>query len=81
MPKEYLPLANNSFLLHGYFNYKFCCSGIWGSRRKKWFLGVPGVFQNQEQLLAGLFGFGEFRTKHMTKQKTGEFGYWYRYLG
>ena len=81
LPKEYLPLANNSFLLHGYFNYKFLLFGYMGEQEKKWFLGVPGVFQNQEQLLAGLFGFGEFRTKHMTKQKTGEFGYWYRYLG
>ena len=34
----------------------------------------------QEQLLAGIFGFPEFRTKQVTRQKTGEFGYWYRYL-
>lgn len=80
LPRQYLPLANNSFLLHGYFNYKYLLFGYMEGEPRKWFLGVPGIFQNQEQLLAGLFGFGEFRTKHVTKQKTGEFGYWYRYL-
>ena len=80
LPKQSLSLGNNSFLLHGYFNYKYLLFGYMEGEPRKWFLGVPGVFQNQEQLLAGLFGFGEFRTKHMTKQKTGEFGYWYRYL-
>lgn len=80
LPKEYLSLANNSFLLHGYFNYKYLLFGYIEGEKRKWFLGIPGVFQNQEQLLAGMFGFGEFRTKHMTKQKTGEFGYWYRFL-
>lgn len=80
LPKQYLTLVNNSFLLHGYFNYKFLLFGYMDGEERKWFLGVPGIFQNQEQLLAGLFGFGEFRTKHVTKQKTGEFGYWYRYL-
>ena len=80
LPKEYLSLANNSFLLHGYFNYKYLLFGYMKGEKRKWFLGVPGFFQNQEQLLAGMFGFGEFRTKHTTKQKTGEFGYWYRIL-
>ncbi len=80
LPKPYWQLANNSFLLHGYFNYRYILLGCEDGEKKKWFVAVPGVFQNQEQLLAGLFGFGEFRTKHVTKQKTGEFGFWYRYL-
>ncbi|MCD8151434.1 MAG: DUF6128 domain-containing protein [Clostridiales bacterium] len=80
LPKPYWQLANNSFLLHGYFNYRYILLGCEDGEKKKWFVAVPGVFQNQEQLLAGLFGFGEFRTKHLTRQKTGEFGFWYRYL-
>lgn len=80
LPKQYLSLANNSFLLHGYFNYKYLLFGYMDGDRKRWFLGVPGSFQNQEQLLAGIFGFTEFKTKHVTKQRTGEFGFWYRYL-
>lgn len=50
------------------------------AEQRQWFLGVPGVFSNQEQLMAGIFGFPEFRTKQMTRQKTGEFGYWYRFI-
>ncbi|MCD7865877.1 MAG: DUF6128 domain-containing protein, partial [Clostridiales bacterium] len=70
----------NSFLLHGYFNYKYLLFGHMDGEEKHWFVAVPGVFQNQEQLLAGIFGFTEFRTKHVTKQRTGEFGFWYRLL-
>jgi hypothetical protein len=80
LPKEHWNLANNSFLLHGYFNYHYVLFGYMEGEQKRWFVGIPGIFQNQEQLLAGIFGFPEFRTKQLTRQKTGEFGYWYRYL-
>ena len=80
LPKQYQYLANNSFLLHGYFNYKMVLFGYMEAEQRQWFLGVPGVFSNQEQLMAGIFGFPEFRTKQMTRQKTGEFGYWYRFI-
>ena len=80
LPKKYWYLGNNSFLLHGYFNYKMVLFGYMEAEQRQWFLGVPGVFSNQEQLMAGIFGFPEFRTKQMTRQKTGEFGYWYRFI-
>lgn len=80
LPKQYHYLANNRFLLHGYYNYQMLLFGYMEGEARQWFLGIPGVFSNQEQLLAGIFGFPEFRTKQVTRQKTGEFGYWYRYL-
>ena len=80
LPKRYQYLANNNFLLHGYFNYEMILFGYMDEEKRRWFLGVPGVFSNQEQLLAGIFGFPEFRTKQVTRQKTGEYGYWCRYL-
>ena len=80
LPKQYHYLANNSFLLHGYYNYQMLLFGYMEGEARQWFLGIPGVFSNQEQLLAGIFGFPEFRTKQVTRQKTGEFGYGYRYL-
>lgn len=83
LPKSYWNLANNSFLLHGYFNYRYVLFGYMESqegKNKRWFLGVPGVFQNQERILAGIFGFPEFRTKQAVNCKTGEFGYWYQFL-
>lgn len=79
LPKQYQGLGNNSFLLHGYFTYGTILIGFM-EEQQKWFLGVPGIFQNQERVLAALFGFPEFRTRQECVQKTGEFGYWYRYL-
>ena len=80
MGEKQRELYYNSFLLHGYYNYQMLLFGYMQGEAKQWFLGIPGVFSNQEQLLAGIFGFPEFRTKQVTRQKTGEFGYWYRYL-
>lgn len=79
LPQKFWPLGNNSFLLHGYFNYGTILMGYM-ENEKRYFIGVPGIFQNQERVLASLFGFPEFRTQQQCIQKTGEFGYWYRFL-
>ena len=79
LPKQYWFMRNNSFLLHGYFNYGALLLGYIQSENR-WFLGVPVVFQNQERVMASIFSFTEFRTQEQCIQKTGEFGYWYRYL-
>ena len=47
---------------------------------RKWFIGVPGIYQNQEKVLAAVFGFPEFRQEKDTGVKTGQFGYWYRFM-
>ncbi len=81
LPKQFWYLGNNSFLLHGFFNYRYFILGMteeFGVR--KWFVGVPGVFQNPERVMAALFGFPEFRSEKPSAINTGEFGYWYRYL-
>lgn len=81
LPKKYWYLGNNSFLLHGFFNYRHIVLGEIGQNEKKeYFLGVPGVFQNQERIMATMFGFPEFRTAQRTAQKTGNYGYWYRII-
>lgn len=81
LPKKYWYLANNSFLLHGYFNYKHILMGeITENERKQYFIGVPGIFQNQERVMAMMFGFPEFRTAKSSDHKTGNFGYWYRII-
>ncbi len=79
LPKSFWYLRNNSFLLHGYFSYGTLLFGYM-EKEKKWFIGVPGVFQNQERVMASIFGFPEFRTQEESIQRTGEFGYWYRFL-
>ncbi|MCI9532477.1 MAG: hypothetical protein HFH38_12230 [Lachnospiraceae bacterium] len=81
LPKKYWYLGNNSFLLHGFFNYRYLILGMAEkSGSKKWFLGIPGVFQNPERVMATLFGFPGFRNEKSAPINTGEFGYWFRYL-
>lgn len=81
LPRPYWYLGNNSFLLHGFFNYRYLILGaVKKSDKKRWFIGIPGVYQNPERVMATLFGFPEFRNEKSVPVNTGEFGYWYRYL-
>ena len=49
--------ANNSFLIHGYYNYHHLILTVRDDRLK---LGVPGVYHPQEEKAAESFGFPEF---------------------
>lgn len=81
LPKQFWYFGNNSFLLHGFFNYRYFILGMTEEFGvKKWFIGVPGVFQNPERVMAALFGFPEFRREKPSPVNTGQFGYWYCYL-
>lgn len=81
LPRQFWYLGNNSFLLHGFFNYRYLILGMTDTLgMKRWFIGVPGVFQNPERVMAALFGFPEFRSEKPSPINTGQFGYWYRYL-
>ncbi len=84
LPKCYWYLGNNSFLLHGFFNYHYLVVGRTGEAR--WFIGVPGIYQRQERVMAAIFGFSEFLAVK-DKEKDGEckepvnrFGCWCRYI-
>lgn len=58
LPKDYWYLGNNSFLLHGFFNYRYL---VWGKLSDdQFFLGIPGIYQQQERVMAAIFGFPEF---------------------
>ena len=77
LPKKYWYLGNNSFLLHGFFNYRYLVIGkIEEDTQNRWFLGVPGIYQNQERVMAIIFGFPEF----MPEQVENRFGCWYRFF-
>lgn len=81
LPKRYWYLGNNSFLLHGFFNYRYLILGnIEENGKNKWFIGVPGIFQSQEKVMASIFGFPEYKSEKKSRQKTGQFGYWYRFM-
>lgn len=69
LPKQYWYLGNNSFLLHGFFNYRHLLFGR--LPEGKWFIGVPGVYAAQEQVMASVFGFRGFME---VLEETGEMG-------
>lgn len=76
LPQMYWYLGNNNFLLHGFCSYHHLLLGR--SENGESFLGVPGIFQNQERVVAALFGFPHFFQKEPGSCKTGNFGYWAR---
>lgn len=76
-------LANNSFLLHGYYNYHHLAFLQEGENL---YLGVPGVYSEKERRAAQAFGFPGFVNyeEEMLDLPEGEkedravFGYWCR---
>lgn len=69
---------NNTFLLHGYYNYRHLLYAGDGSRE---YLGVPGQYHRREQYLAGRFGFPRFKGTRKKRVTVGDFGYWLREIG
>ncbi len=71
-------LLNNPFLRHGLNHYGHLLLG----RREedgRWILGVPGCYEKQEGMMAGMFGFPFFR-ECRTSGQSRRFGYWYRMI-
>ena len=84
LPKKYWHLCNNSFLLHGFYNYKYLllCEKKMDSG-KKYLVGVPGMFHQKEQVIARMFGFTELECNNATNRYGNtamNFGYWCMYL-
>lgn len=76
-------LANNSFLLHGYYNYHHLAFLQEGENL---YLGVPGVYSEKERRAAQVFGFPGFVNYEEEmldlpegeKEDRADFGYWCR---
>ena len=86
LPRKFWPLANNSFLLHGYHNYDHLVLIEEGGRR---WLGVPGIYDTREARAADLFGFPRFTRAYVPvlnlsegeRNDTADFGHWCRCVG
>lgn len=81
-PREARKLADNSFLLHSFYQYKhLVLAKKQTGGETEYLLMVPGVFHYRDIYLAGTFGFSSFlpmREECRRRQKKqGEFGYWY----
>jgi hypothetical protein len=76
LPEKYFSVAHNSFLLHGYYNYKHLILKRLEYRSEvKYYLGVPGNFYDKEKQVAVMFGFESFESLQETAE-TGEYGYY-----
>lgn len=79
LPRGNWILGNNSFLLHGYYQYRhlLLCRQEEGGKAE-YYLAVPGVYNDREKMMADLFGFEEFRRSRNTGNRGGNYGYWFR---
>ena len=86
LPRKEWKLANNHFLLHGYYNYHHLVSF---EKEGKCWIGVPGLYFPGEQRAAGAFGFnqfmkpsdGELDLEEYEIEDEEHFGYWCRPVG
>lgn len=72
-------LVNNSFLLHGYYNYRHLLLGKRVEREKEiYYIGVPGNFYKREKMVAVMFGFEAFEPTIQEEEEVtqGTFGYY-----
>lgn len=70
------PLVSNSFLLHGFYNYKHLILTKEHVRgQEQYYIGAPGNFYAKEKQVAVLFGFESFEGKAEPAQN-GDFGYY-----
>ena len=85
LPRTQWHLANNSFLLHGFYNYHHLLYIEEGENR---WIGVPGIYHEKEQAAARTFGFPQFHRvmdaelelSAEEKNTFDDFGYWCRQI-
>lgn len=85
LPRREWRIANNSFLLHGFYNYHHL---LYIEEEDEVWIGVPGIYHEKEKLAANTFGFTHFRRQvdvpvelAENEQNTYEdFGYWCRQI-
>lgn len=80
LSESYQKLVHNSFLLHGFYNYRYLILGkdgrIGNDTEVCYYLGVPGVFFEREKQVAIMFGFEGFECAGAVD--VGKFGYYMR---
>lgn len=85
LPRKEWRIANNSFLLHGFYNYHHL---LYIEEDGQIWIGVPGIYHEKEKEAANSFGFTEFRRlnggeielEEDEKNTYEDFGYWCRQI-
>lgn len=73
-------LVNNSFLPHGFYNYRYLILGpdkeLGDGKGECFYLGVPGTYFEREKMVAVMFGFEGFECNGAVE--IGKFGFYMR---
>lgn len=79
LPRDIWVYGNNSFLLHGYYNYRHLILAKLDNPKgdPRYLLGVPGHYFSNEKYMASMFGFPHFVLARRQPENDGRFGYWY----
>ena len=79
LPREVWVYGNNSFLLHGYYSYRYIILARLENPngRQRFLLGIPGHYYSNEKYMASMFGFPNFVLSKKQPAGDGRFGYWY----
>ena len=79
LPRENWIYGSNSFLLHGYYYYRYLILARLNQPggRGRYLLGVPGHYVSNEKYMASMFGFSDFVLSKKQPPKDSRFGYWY----
>lgn len=76
-PMEHWYLANNSFLLHGYYYYRHLLFlKMHNQQEYMYAIAVPGNNDYRENFMANMFGFEQFKV--VQNRNNAGFGYWWR---
>lgn len=76
LQQGYQKLVHNSFLLHGFYNYGHMILGkLSDEKETPIYVGVPGVYYEQEKRAAQMFGFVGFESVEHPVQ-AGSYGYY-----
>ena len=79
LPRDAWVYGNNSFLLHGYYNYRYLIIAKLFNPQgmPRYLLGVPGHYYSNERYMASMFGFPNFVLSKDQPMEDGRFGFWY----
>lgn len=82
LPESCQNVRNNSFLLHGLYTYNHVIVGKHRCKRRQkvYVLGVPGRYDNNQRIIAAMFGFDNFKAAQRSSVRDKNFGYWYTFF-
>ena len=76
-----IPCGKNQFFLYESHAFQhFLLGKLEQEDTICYILAVPGIYEEKERLLAGLFGFPSFKSARAKDAHPGHFGYWYRII-